>query len=60
MKRVILALIVGVALGYNWGFGEGTDGKPSVVTRTLERFGTAKVKAAQDAHNKRIDEAGKP
>lgn len=60
MKRVVLALIIGVAVGYRWGFGEGTDGKPSIMTRTLNQFGTSKVKAAQDAHNKRIDEAGKP
>ena len=47
-------------MGYSWGYGEGTEGKPSIVSRTLDRFGTSKVKAAQDAHNKRIDEAGKP
>ena len=60
MKRVVLALIVGVIFGYNWGFGEGTKGEPSVVTRTMARFGTSKVKAAQDARNKRVDEAGRP
>ncbi len=60
MKRVVLALVLGVAFGYNWGFGEGHDGKASVVTRTLERFGTAKVKAAQDAKNRKVEEASKP
>ena len=59
MKRVIVALIIGLVVGYNWGFGEGTAGKQSVVERTLERFGTAKVKAAQDARNKRVDELTK-
>jgi len=60
MKRVVLALIIGVAMGYRWGYGEGSDGKPSVVTRTLERFGTSKVKAAQDAREKKVQDASKP
>lgn len=60
MKRVILALIVGLAIGYNWGFGEGSEGKPSVVERTLDHFGTSKIKAAQDAQNRRVDEASRP
>jgi hypothetical protein len=60
MKRMILALAIGIAAGYNWGYGEGTDGKTPFVSRTLERFGTSKVKAANDKHNKSIDEAGKP
>jgi hypothetical protein len=60
MKRVVLALVIGLALGYKWGYGEGTDGKPSVVARTLDRFGTSKVKAAQEAQEKRVQEASKP
>ena len=60
MRRVIVALIVGLAIGYHWGFGEGVDGKPSIVERTLERFGTSKIKAAQDAQNRRVDEASRP
>ena len=60
MRRVIVALIVGLAIGYHWGFGEATDGMPSIVERTLERFGTAKIKAAQDARNRRVDEASRP
>jgi hypothetical protein len=60
MKRVILALIIGVAVGYKWGFGEGTDGRPSIVERTLDRFGTSKVKAAQETRQRRVDEASRP
>jgi hypothetical protein len=60
MKRVIVALIIGVAVGYKWGFGDGTDGRPSIVERTLDKFGTSKVKAAQEARQKRVDEAVKP
>jgi hypothetical protein len=60
MKRVVLALIIGVAVGYKWGYGEGTDGRPSVVSRTLDRFGTSKVKAAQEAQERRVQEASRP
>ena len=60
MKRVIVALIIGVAMGYRWGYGEGTEGRPSIVTRTLDRFGTSKVKAAQEAQEQRVRDASKP
>jgi len=60
MKRVIVALIIGVSVGYKWGFGDGTDGRPSIVQRTLDRFGTSKIKAAQEARDKRVEEASRP
>lgn len=59
MKRVIVAVIIGLAMGYRWGYDEGSGGKPSVVARTLDRFGTSKIKAAQEEHEKRIQEATK-
>jgi hypothetical protein len=60
MKRLILVLLVGLAMGYRWGYDDGNGGKATIVSRTLDRFGTAKVKAAQEANTKRIDEASKP
>ena len=60
MKRVILALVIGVAVGYKWGFGDGTDGRPSIVVRALDKFGTSKVRAAQQARDKRVEEALRP
>jgi hypothetical protein len=60
MRRLIIGLIVGVAMGYHWGYDEGSAGKPSIASRTLDRFGSSKIKAAQDAQNKRVDEASKP
>ena len=59
MKRLIVALIIGVAAGYHWGYDEGSTGKESIVARTLERFGTKTIKAAQDAHQQRVDDAMK-
>ena len=42
MKKALVALILGLAMGYQWGYGEGTDGKPSVALRVLDKFGVTK------------------
>ena len=60
MKRLVIALIVGVAMGYHWGFDEGSAGKESIVARTLERFGTRTMQEAQEKHGRAIEEASKP
>jgi hypothetical protein len=60
MKKVLVAVILGVAAGYHWGYGEGVAGQPSIVARTLDRFGTSKIKAANRAREERIQEASKP
>lgn len=60
MKRVIASLIIGLALGYSWGYREGKAGLPSVAWRTLDHFGASKIKAAQDAREARAEEASKP
>ena len=60
MKKVVVALILGLAMGYHWGYDEGSDGKPSVALRVLDKFGASKLKTAQDAQNRRVEEASKP
>lgn len=60
MKKMFVALIIGLAMGYYWGYGEGSTGVPSVVARTLDHFGASKVKAAQEAREKGVEEASKP
>ena len=60
MKKLLVALIVGLAMGYHWGYDEGSDGKPSIALRVLDRFGVSKLRAAQEAHDRRVDEASKP
>jgi CO/xanthine dehydrogenase Mo-binding subunit len=60
MRRLIIGLIVGAAMGYHWGYDEGSAGKPSVASRMLDHFGTTTIKAAQDAQNKRVEEAARP
>ncbi|HTI64625.1 MAG TPA: hypothetical protein VL524_13950 [Gemmatimonadaceae bacterium] len=60
MRWLILALLVGLAMGYHWGYDEGSAGKKSIAMRTLDRFGTSKVKEAQEAREKRVEEASRP
>ena len=60
MKRVILALLVGLAAGYHFGFDDATAGGDSIVSRTLDRFGSSKIRNAQEAQDRRIQEASKP
>ncbi len=60
MIRLIAAVIVALIVGYSWGYGDGTKGNGTVFERTLEKFGTEKVRAAQDARERRVQDAIKP
>jgi hypothetical protein len=60
MKKLILALIVGLVMGYSWGYGDGHGGRDSIASRTLDRFGTSKIRAASEANDRRINDASKP
>ena len=60
MKRIILALLVGLAAGYHWGYGDGRGRGPSLVARTLDHFGASQVRAAQAADDRSVEDAGRP
>jgi hypothetical protein len=60
MWKLLVVLIIGLAMGYRWGYDEGSTGKPSIVARTLDHFGMSKIKAAQEAREKRVEDASKP
>lgn len=60
MWKLLFAIIIGLGLGYYWGYGEGSNGKPSIVARSLDHFGTSKLKAAEEAREKRVEDASKP
>jgi hypothetical protein len=60
MWKLLVVLIIGLAMGYHWGYNEGSSGKPSIVARSLDHFGASKLKAAQEARDKRVEEASKP
>jgi hypothetical protein len=47
--KFLLALAIGVAGGYYLGFADGSEGKPSIVTRLVERVGgTSRGRVAND------------
>jgi hypothetical protein len=58
MKTLILGLIIGVAAGYFWGFGDGAAGRPSVVQRVLNTFGVETVKRGNRRIEAAIDSTG--
>src|SRR4051812_24997191 len=60
MKKLVLALIIGVIVGYSWGYGDGDSGRGTIASRTLNRFGSSKLRAASEANDRRINDASKP
>ena len=60
MKPLLLGLTLGLAVGYWQGFGDGRTGKDNIAVRTLNKFGAAKLKAAQDERAKKTEDAARP
>ena len=58
MKTLVLGLIVGLALGYFWGFSDSAAGKPNVAQRTLNKFGVETVKRGHRRIEAAIDSTG--
>ncbi len=58
MKPLILGLIVGLAAGYFWGFGDGSAGRPNVAQRVLNQFGVETVKRGNRRIEAAIDSTG--
>jgi hypothetical protein len=60
MKPLILGLVLGLAVGYWQGFGDGRTGRDNIAVRTLNKFGAAKLKAAQDERARKTEDAARP
>jgi hypothetical protein len=60
MKAILIGLLLGLCVGYWQGYGDAKDHRPNIAIRTLNAFGVAKIKAAQDAAEKRTEEASRP
>jgi hypothetical protein len=58
VKTLILGLIVGLACGYVWGYGEGTTGKPHVGRRALNKFGVSTIERTHRRMDAAIDSTG--
>jgi hypothetical protein len=53
MKLTIFALILGIAIGYGYGFRDAKIHKKSIVERTIDRVGGKN----RGAYNNEIDKA---
>ena len=60
MKAIIIGLLIGLSVGYWQGYSDAKIGRHNIAVRTLNSFGVAKIKAAQDAAEKRTEEASRP
>jgi hypothetical protein len=60
MKPLIVGLLLGMAVGYWQGFGDGRKGRDNVAVRVLNAFGVSKIRAAEESRAKSIHEASRP
>ena len=60
MKPLIVGLLLGLAVGYWQGFGDGRHGKDNVAVRALNAFGVSKIRAAEESRERTRDEASRP
>jgi hypothetical protein len=58
MKTLVLGLIIGLAAGYFWGFGDAAAGRPNVAQRVLNKFGVETVKRGNRRIEAAIDSTG--
>ena len=60
MKGFVLALLLGLVLGYAWGFGDAKAGKSSIAVRMLDKFGVSQVKDAGEARRREVESTTTP
>jgi len=60
MKPLIVGLLLGLAVGYWQGFGDGRTGRDNVAVRTLNAFGAKRIRAAEESRARSRDEASRP
>jgi hypothetical protein len=60
MKPLIVGVLLGLAIGYWQGFGDGRTGRDNVAVRALNAFGVSKIKAAEESRARSRDEAARP
>jgi hypothetical protein len=58
VKTLILGLIVGLAFGYFWGFGDAAAGRTNVARRALNRFGVTTIERTHRRKEAAIDSTG--
>jgi hypothetical protein len=58
VKTLILGLIIGLAAGYFWGYGEAAAGKASVGRRVMVKFGASTVERTHRRREAAVESAG--
>jgi hypothetical protein len=58
MKTLVLGLIIGLACGYYWGYGESAAGKAHVGRRVLNQFGVSTIERTHRRKEAAIDSTG--
>ena len=59
MKTLVLGLIIGLAAGYFWGFGDARAGRQNIAQRVVNKFGVETVKRSNRRIEAAIDSTGK-
>ncbi len=59
MKALILGVIIGLAGGYAWGYGDAAAGKAHVARRVMVKFGAATVERSNRRMDAAIDSTGR-
>jgi hypothetical protein len=61
--KYVLALVIGLGIGYYTGYKDGSEGNPSIGERVTDRIGGKsrdRVGNDIDARMKQVEESGKP
>ena len=56
MKKLILVGVLALAVGYAYGYGDSQAGRPQIGARILNSFGMSKMKDAQNARERRVQD----
>jgi hypothetical protein len=58
VKTLILGLIIGLAAGYSWGYGEAAAHKPNVARRVMVKFGASTIERGHRRMEAAVESAG--
>jgi hypothetical protein len=58
VKALILGLILGLAAGYYWGYGDAAARKPNIARRVMVKFGASTVERTHRRREAAVETAG--
>lgn len=60
MIKYIVILLIGLGVGYTFGYKDAKAGLPSIAERALNKFGADKIRKDAEARDKREAAASSP